>query len=191
MDTILEILAVIFGLLYLYFLIKEKIICWFFGILGSAISIWLFIRINLYSESILYVYYVLIGFYGYYSWSKKHKNETSIYITKWKYSSHILSLIIGLILGFGLAYYFNTYTDAKNAYLDAYTTIFSFIASYMEAKKILSSWIFWIFINGATIFLYYNRGLDIYSLLTVVYFISSFIGYAKWKKKFELINNLA
>ncbi len=189
LSTILEILGVTFNLLYLILLIQEKIVCWIFGILGSAISIWLFLRMNLYSESILYVFYVLIGIYGYYSWNKKDKDNETIHITKWKYMPHLVSLLVGLISGYGLGYYFDTYTDAQNAYFDAYTTVFSFIASYMEAKKILSSWLFWIIINGATIFLYLSRGLDIYGMLTVVYFISSFVGYYNWKKKFALENN--
>ena len=189
LNTILEILGVTFNLLYLILLIQEKIVCWIFGILGSAISIWLFVRLQLYSESILYVYYVLIGFYGYYTWNKRDKNNTTLKISEWPIPPHIITLITGVVLGYGLGYYFDTYTDAQNAYFDAYTTIFSFIASYMEAKKILSSWYFWIIINGATIFLYSSRGLDIYSLLTVVYFIMSFVGYVKWKKKYTIENS--
>ncbi len=189
LNTILEITGVTLNLLFLILLIQEKIMCWIFGILGSAISIWLFMRMNLYSESILYVFYVVIGFYGYYSWNHKDKNNETIHIAKWKYMPHVIALVTGLFTGYGLGYYFDTYTDAKNAYFDAYTTVFSFIASYMEAKKILSSWIFWIIINGATVFLYSSRGLDIYSLLTVVYFITSFVGYVNWKKKFTLENS--
>lgn len=186
LNTILEVLGVVFNLLYLILLIKEKIVCWLFGILGSAISIWLFIRMQLFSESILYIYYVIIGFYGYYSWNKRGTNNEVLHISEWRFPPHIISLIVGLVGGYGLGYYFDTYTEAQNAYFDAYTTIFSFIASYMEAKKILSSWFYWIIINGATIFLYSSRGLDIYSMLTIVYFITSFVGYFNWRKKFSL-----
>ena len=65
----LELIAVILGLIYLILLIKEKIACWIFGILSSAISIYLFYSIQLYSEAILYFYYVLIGIYGFWLWS--------------------------------------------------------------------------------------------------------------------------
>jgi hypothetical protein len=34
-----------------------------------------------------------------------------------------------------LAYIFESYTNADKAYLDAFTTIFSFLATYLEAKK--------------------------------------------------------
>ena len=93
-------------------------------------------------------------------------------------------------MGFGLAmllgFVFKNYTDAQNPYLDAFTTSFSFIASYMETRKVLSAWLFWIVVNGVTIVLYLSKDLDIYSALTVVYFISSFIGYFSWKKKLQV-----
>ncbi|MFT4753194.1 MAG: nicotinamide mononucleotide transporter [Salibacteraceae bacterium] len=190
LNTILEVLGVTFNLLYLILLIKEQIVCWIFGIIGSLVSIWLFYRMQLFSESILYVYYVIIGFYGYYTWNKRDKNNSVLAISEWKLPTHGVSLAVALIAGYGLGYYFDTYTEAQNAYFDAYTTVFSFLASYMEAKKILSSWYFWIVINGATIFLYSSRGLDIYSMLTIVYFLTSFIGYFNWRKKYSTqINN--
>ena len=185
LNLVLEVLGVIFNLLFLILIIKEKIAGWIFGILGSLVSIFLFYRIQLYSESILYIYYVIIGFYGYYLWSTKGKDKTSLTITTWDSKKHILIISTGIIAGVMLGYVFEEYTEAKNAYLDAFTTIFSFIASYLEAKKIFSTWVFWIIINGVTIWLYTTRGLDIYTLLTVVYFIASFIGYFNWKKKME------
>ena len=65
MDQILEITAVLFSLTYLVLLIKEKIACWFFGIAASIISIYIFYKTGLYSEAILYSFYVIIGFYGF------------------------------------------------------------------------------------------------------------------------------
>jgi nicotinamide mononucleotide transporter len=81
-----------------------------------------------------------------------------------------------------LAWFFNSYTDAERPYIDSFTTVFSFLATFLEAKKVLSSWKYWIVINGVTIGLYFDKGLDIYAGLILVYFIMSFVGYFKWKK---------
>ena len=78
----LELIAVILGLIYLILLIKEKIACWIFGILSSAISIYLFYSIQLYSEAILYFYYVIIGIYGFWLWSIKGVEKKSFQINK-------------------------------------------------------------------------------------------------------------
>lgn len=190
-NTFLEIASVAFSLLYLVLLIKEKKVCWFFGIAGSLLSIFLFYRIHLYSESILYIYYVLIGFYGYYLWDKNEKEDHEFRISTYGISSHLGLLIIGVICGVLLGYVFDTYTDADNAYLDSFTTVFSFIASYLEAKKVLSAWLFWIVLNGVTIYLYSQKALDWYAALTLIYTVFSFVGYFKWRKVYNQYKNVS
>lgn len=182
-NIILEISAVAFSILYLIFAIREHYICWIFGMIGALISIWLFYRIGLFSESILYIYYLLIGYYGFYIWRKKEPKNAPLVISKWNIKNHFIVIGIGLFGGYGLGSLLSHYTVAQNAYFDAYTTIYSFITSYMEAQKILSSWLFWIVINAATLFLYIQKSLFIYATLTFAYFIFSFIGYIEWRKK--------
>lgn len=182
---LLEICATVLSLSYLVLLIREKISCWWFGIAASVLSIFLFINAKLYSESILYTYYVLMGFYGYYIWSKnKTESNKGKLITRLRPSHAIALLIVGAILSAGLGYFFDTQSDAARPYLDAATTIFSFIATYLEARKVLGAWIFWIIINFTSIALYADRELNIYAALTLIYFIFSFVGFFKWRKSY-------
>jgi nicotinamide mononucleotide transporter len=185
MELTLEIISVLLSLLFLIFLLKEKKVCWIFGILGSLTSIYLFYLTKLYSECILFTYYVLMGFYGYHLWSKESKEGNPFQISKWSLVHHIYILIFGAFVSFSLGYYFENYTTAEKSYLDAFTTVFSFIATYLEAKKILSTWIFWIILNGLSTYLYFSRGLNIYAILALLYFIISFYGYVEWKRKFD------
>tara|TARA_B100000767_G_scaffold274935_1_gene309655 strand:- start:5430 stop:5981 length:552 start_codon:yes stop_codon:yes gene_type:complete len=181
MNLLLEILSVALSLTFLILLIKENINCWIFGISGSLISIFLFYRIGLYAESILYFYYVIIGIYGYQLWGTNNKSELPVIdIPK---NKHLTFLIIGIFCTLCLGYILNTFTDASNPYLDAFTTIFSFIASYLEAKKILSGWYYWIIVNGITLGLYINKELYLYFTLTLLYFTLSFYGLKTWKQK--------
>ena len=186
MNLYLEIIAVVLNLIYLILLIKEKIACWFFGISGSIVSIYLFYSIGLYSESILYIYYVVIGIYGYQLWKKKNKSKDNLKIKTINLKKHLLIVVVGILLAIIAGRYFKSHTDAVNPYLDAFTTIFSFIASFLEARKILSSWLFWIAINTATILLYFQQHLDYYLLLTIIYIVFSFIGYIDWRKKHQI-----
>ena len=187
---LLELLSVIFGLIYLVLLIKQNILCWLFGIVGSVLSIFLFYHSKLYSEALLYSYYVVMGFYGYYLWSQKNNdypNESiSLTVSDKGLFFHVFCVITTSVLALALAWFFDSYTDADWPYLDAFTTMFSFLATYLEAKKVLSGWVYWIVINGLTIGLYYNKDLDYYSALTLIYFIMSFVGYFKWKKELAI-----
>jgi nicotinamide mononucleotide transporter len=182
----LEIGAVAFGMAYLFFLIQEKRICWLFGIASSLLSIVLFYQNNLYSEAILFIYYVIIGVYGYWLWTMKKDQNTSIKITKIPLNVLVLTLIIGGVCTMSLGWFFTNYSDADSPYFDASTTAFSFVASYLEVKKYIAAWLFWIIINGATIFLYLSKDLNIYTLLTVVYFAFSFFGFWQWRKRYNV-----
>lgn len=191
MNLVFEITGTVLSLAFLYFLIQEKKICWLFGILGSLLSMYLFYSTKLYSECILRMYYVFIGFYGYYLWQQRdHHQKGVIEIIKWKPTKHLVIVLVGLILVLVLGYVFDNYTDAKKSYFDAFTTIFSFLASYLEAKKILRTWVYWIILNGLSIFLYAGQGLFIYAALAVVYFGVSFYGYFSWKRKYSKLNSV-
>ena len=182
----IEWTAVFLNLIFLVLLIKENKWCWIFGIIASAISIYLFIQFKLYSEAVLYFFYVLIGVYGWYVWTaneKKKENNTEFEVSTWSWAKHIPIILIGVALSVGLGLFFKTQTDAERTYVDSTTTIFSFIASYMEAHKIFSAWIFWILINGVSIWLYYDRGLMVYSFQMVIFFIVSLFGFWDWGKK--------
>ncbi|MDW7691632.1 nicotinamide riboside transporter PnuC [Flammeovirgaceae bacterium SG7u.111] len=183
-SLVIEIISVVFGLAYLVLMMRENIWCWIFGILSSILGIYLFVEAKLYSEAILYFYYVLIGVYGWVKWSKK-KNGNTLGVTTWGAKAHALILVVGFALSFLLGYTFNRFSDAEKPFIDSTTSIFSFIASYLEAHKILSSWIFWIVINGISIWLYFVRGLEVYAGLMVLYFILSFAGYFQWKRSYE------
>lgn len=182
----IEIVSVVLGLIYLLLLIKQNINCWWFGIIASLLSIFLFYNSKLYSEAILHTYYVFMGFFGYYTWSQaipNSKGKTGLLISEKGFSFHAQVISFSSLVAMLLAWIFDNFTDASSPYLDAFTTIFSFSATYLEAKKVLSGWIYWIVINGLTIALYSNKGLDYYSGLTLIYFIMSFVGYFKWKKE--------
>lgn len=186
MNDILEATAVLLSLVYLILLIKENINCWFFGISASLVSIYIFYSIKLYSEAILYVYYVFVGIYGYLLWQKKQNKKEVLKVNTISLKKHLLTLGFGIIITVLLGYFFENYTDATNPYADVLTTVFSFIASFLEAKKILTAWVFWLFINLLTIFLYLQQNLTLYVFLTVVYFVFSVIGYLQWKKSHQL-----
>lgn len=179
----IEIISVIFSLLYVFLLTRENIGCWLFGILSSTLNIALFLDAKLYSESILSLFYVLIGIYGWYVWNKKVE-ETAIPIKQWNISTHINLLFIGVLGTLSLGWVMAR-QGAASPYIDAATTAFSFMASYMQAHKILSNWVFWIIINAISVWLYYSRGLQVYAGLMILYTGLSVWGLMEWKKQLQ------
>lgn len=180
----LEIVGTIFSLFFCILIIKENIWCWLFGILSSAISIVILYHSTLYSEAILAIYYIIIGFYGWYVWNKK--TTTPIFISVWQVRQHLYALVLGIIISLVLGSLLKQFTPATNPFADAFIAIFSFIAAYKEARKILSSWVYWAIINGLSVALYFQRSLNYYAALTIVYTVLSVWGYLDWRKKYKM-----
>lgn len=188
--TVIEVLSVGFNLVYLILLIKENIWCWAFGIIASILSVYLFMHVKLYSEAILYSAYIGFGIYGWLVWSGFLSAGNRLIVVRWKLNQHILPLFVGVLGFLGLGYFFKNQTDAEQPFLDAFSTAFSFVASYLEAHKVLGAWVYWIGLNLFSVWLYYSRDLFIYGGLMIVYSAASVWGYLTWKKSLLNQNKL-
>lgn len=185
---ILETIGTITGLLYLLLIIKENIWCWLFGILGSLITVFLYFHTKLYLESILNIYYVFTGIYGWIYWTrKKEQNSTknNVPVVTWQPNYHIINVAISLAVTIPIGFLMKKYTDSPRPFIDAAMAVFSFSATLLEARKVLSAWIYWFVINGCAIVLQFDRGLNIYAILSIVYTIMSIVGYLQWKKTYK------
>lgn len=179
---LLEIAAVICGILYLLLIIRENIWCWLFGILSSAITVFLFIEYKLYLEAGLNFYYVIAGIYGWIYWAGHQTPSHRTPVTEWLPRYHIFAIAAGALLTVLLGRFMNEYTDSPRPFVDAGLTIFSFIATYLEARKVLSTWYYWFMLNGVSVWLQFDRGLYFYSALSVFYTFMCIKGYLEWRK---------
>lgn len=178
---VVELLATGANLVFIILLIREKILCWPFGIAGSALSIYLFVDARLYFEAFLYLFYVVFGFWGWLRWHRRQALQDNP-VGRWRLKMHLLALVscsaLALLLGYGAL----SLTDAERPFFDAFTTIFSFFATYLEVAKILEAWGYWIVLNLASIWLYHDRSLDIYAGLIGLYAILSVWGLISWRR---------
>lgn len=181
---IVEILATAANLLYVIFLIREKIICWAFGIIGCSLSIYLFIDAQLYSEAFLYGFFVAMACWGWVRWHKRIEIDANP-VTKWPAIFHWWAILLGSILALCLGYAVQNYSDGERPLVDAFTTSFSVLATYMEITKVMEAWIYWLFINLASVWLYHDRSLDIYAVLIGFYSVLSVWGFLSWRKTYQ------
>lgn len=178
---LIEILATGASLIYIVLLIREKISCWPFGIAGSLLSISLFLDARLYSETVLYFFYAVMGVWGWVHWHKQLETDSNPVI-RWQAHRHLMAIVIACILATTLGYTVQFYSDAERPLFDAFTTVFSFLGTYLEITKVLEAWIYWFAINLASVWLYHDRSLDIYAVLIGFYSVLSIWGYLRWHR---------
>lgn len=185
--TWIEVVAVITGIIYVILAAKENVWCWSFGIVSSVLSVYaMYVLFDLYIDAALYAYYVIIGFYGWYQWLYGSTEKAELSINTWSMQQHLYTIGGGIALSLLVGYFFATYTAAAATYLDAFTTVFSIIATVMVTRKVLENWLYWIVIDAVYVYLYSSRGGYLFAFLMVIYTIIAIIGYYNWRKEWQL-----
>jgi len=180
-----EILAVFFGIAYILFAAKESLWAWFFGFLSTIIYTILFWEGALVSSSLLNFYYMIMAVYGFILWRSGGEKGDELEISRWSVKKNVTVIVSGLIIAIFLAYLSDTYTEAKFPYLDTFVMVFSVIATWMLAKKVLETWIYWMVVDSAAIVLYWKSGYLATILLFVLYVILAFYAYTSWWKTYH------
>jgi len=184
----IEIISVLCSLIFIGGIIKHKIWAWWFGIIASALAAVLFYYSNLFSEVYLQVFYAVLGFYGWWRWKSigEKAGSDKSGITDWTFKTQVIVILSGYILVLVSGTLFEKYTRADYPYVDAFTSVFGMIATIMEARKIFSCWYYWIVINGVSIWLYFQKDLEVYGMLAIVFTTLSIWGYFEWSKIIRL-----
>lgn len=180
----LEITAVALALLYVVLAAKESIWCWLPAFVSSTIYAWLTWTAGLAGESAISVFYMAMAVYGWVTWAKAGAEE-NLPLTEWKLRTHAVVLIVGAAGSLLLGMTFDHLFGSKMPYLDALTTVFSLMATFMVTRKVLSNWIYWVGIDALNFYLYWNRDLQLSSLLYLLYTVLAVWGFIQWKNTWE------
>ena len=178
--SIIESTAVFFSVLYVILAIKENVWCWGAAAISVILYIYICYTAQLYPETGLQFFYLLMAIYGYYQWNK---NDSSLKVQQWTITKHLFFLLLGALLSFLMGFYFSIYTNAAMPLVDSFTTVFSIFATYMVTKKVIENWLYWIVIDAVSVYLYFSRDLHLTSLLFLVYTIIAIFGYFAWIKR--------
>ena len=186
-NQLLEITSAGLSIIYNLLLMREKTLGWWFGIAASVTGVILFYYTKLYAQSIISIYYAGVGVYGLWYWKNaEQKNE---HIANWKILTHVKFIALFGLISFLCATLFIKYTDSVSPYLDSFITAFGLLASIKEARKILTSWVYWFILNALSVVLYYQQELYYYACLMVVYTVICVFGYLNWYKIYKQKGN--
>ncbi len=180
-----EILAVVFGIAYVLLAAKESLWTWLFAFLSTIIYTILFWEGALVSSSLLNFYYMVMAVYGFILWRSGGEQGAELEISRWSLQKNFIVIVFGIILAVIIGYLSDTYTEARFAYLDTFVMVFSVIATWMLAKKVLETWLYWMVIDSAAIVLYWKSGYLATIILFILYVILAFYAYYSWWKTYH------
>ena len=189
----LEITGLISGVLCVWLLIKEHVLTFPIGMVYAVVTVIVVAQALLYADVVLNLYYVLMNAYGWYYWlygGQSLRQEEGELLPQRIDSMTVIGLVAVTAIGsLAMGYAFDQYTQSDLAYLDSLTTVASFVAMWMSARKYLSSWVAWFLIDVVQIGLYVMKGLTtdsglfLYAGLYTFYLAMAVWGWLSWRQR--------
>ena len=181
----LEIIGLISGLLCVWLLIRENVLTFPIGLIYAVVTVVVVARANLFADVLLNLYYVIMNAYGWYFWiyGARERRTSEVLLVAWVPKKQWPMIVGVIVLGTVLmGLYFSTQTQASLPYPDSFTTVASFVAMWMSAKKYLESWILWLVIDVIQVGLYIVKGIEAYALLYLIYLFMAVYGWFQWRR---------
>lgn len=177
----LEITAVVSALIYVALATKGNRWCFLFGLISSAIYVYITYQLNFFFDVGINCYYIIMSFYGWFAWSN-NSNNAKLQVKKTPKRLLPIFALSGISLTLIFAFGAERFSTAELAYLDAFTTVFAIIATYMVIKKYIENWLIWIVVDLVASGMYFYKELYFTSFLFLIYTLIAIFGYFKWKK---------
>ena len=186
-DILLEGVAVITGLLSVWFAKQDKVWVYPTGMVSTAIYVYLLLKAGLLGDFLINAYYFAMSIYGWMFWTQQKEGVTVHQIDKvsssekkWSFFLFVLSLLFvgGLytILGRWASW---------TAPIDTFTTALFFVGMWLMARRKIAHWIYWIVGDLISIPLYLYKGLALTSFQYLIFTLIAIFGYIQWKKVYN------
>ncbi len=184
----LEKIAIVSGIISVWFSKKGNIWVYPIGILSTIIYIYLSFQGDLFGEATVNLYYTIMSIYGWYNWMRQDGNkELLIRISNSSTSERrkeILFFIgVYIIIFLALQYIKDAFAPGAIPWADALASASAFTGMWLMAKKKVNSWIWWTITNIVSVPLYYVKGYDNTSLYYLILLVLAILGLIEWRKK--------
>ncbi|MEM1089319.1 MAG: nicotinamide riboside transporter PnuC [Pseudomonadota bacterium] len=180
MFQLLEAIAVVLAIAYLLLAARENSWCWVCAFISTAIYIGLFYSVALLSESLLNIFYLVMAVYGWWQWRGGGGVERRE-IHRWSWRRHV-AVILGTALCVPLLARLTSAAGAEYAYLDAATTCYAVVTTFMVTRKVLENWLYWLVVDSVSIYLYLAKGLTMTAGLFALYLGICVAGFFSWRR---------
>ncbi|MGE6220795.1 nicotinamide riboside transporter PnuC [Nubsella zeaxanthinifaciens] len=181
----LEWIAVAFGVTEVMLAKRNNILLYPAGIIGILLSLYLKLKVRLYAESLLSMYYLVMSIYGWIIWSKRKAKNEALPVS-WTSKQELQIAFAIAILGYFILYFaLINFTNSDVPILDAFVSSTAWAGMWLLARRKIENWIFLNVSNIVAIPLMWHKGYVMFALLTLFLFIVAIFGYFDWKKIYK------
>lgn len=178
--------ATLFSLIYLIYAIKNKPICFVYGIIASIIWAYVVFNAHLIFDTGLQVFYIIMSFIGLYRWKFGGSEKEEMPISVLKPSYHLFIILSSILISIGL-YNASQYIEVINKpFLDALTTVLLVMGTILLVERKLYSWIYLVIADIGYLYIYGETQLWLLMGVMFVYIVFGMVGFFQWRALFRL-----
>lgn len=181
--TFIEVIAVIFGLLSVWYSMRVNILVYPTGIVSVVIYVYICLIAGLYADMAINFIYFVMSVYGWYNWLRPAENKPQRPVRFATKKQNSIAAIAALISFFAINHILVHYTDSNVPAIDAFTTAVFIVGMWLMAEKKVENWIYWIIGDIVSIPLYFYKGLVMTSFQYTVFLVLAVLGFIAWKKE--------
>ena len=189
----LEFVGTIFNLWCVWLAARKKVLTWPVGLVGIILYFILFYHIQLFSDVFEQVYFFIMTFVGWWLWTRPAKTEADknneLKVGTLNLKDNFIWIIVTIISSLALGYFMSKIhliwpvyfpVAASLPYWDAFTTIMSFVATILMAKKKVECWYYWIIVDIIGIVLYFTKDVRFISIEYIIFLAIAIKGLVDW-----------
>jgi len=185
--SLLEFIAVVSGIVSVWFSRKENIWVYPTGLINTVIYIYLSLQAHLVGEASVNFYYTVMSLYGWWLWTRKDvAHKPLVHITfsdKKEWIQEIIFFLFFYVTLFFILTYLRRSFPGVIPWADAFASATAYTGMWLMARKKVESWGWWIATNLASIPLYYVKGLAFTSVYYIVLLVMAVFGLIEWKRR--------
>jgi nicotinamide mononucleotide transporter len=184
-----ELTGLLTGVLAVVFLIRQQMVNWAFGIAYVLVSFVVFWEARLYGDFILHIVFLMLNIYGWWHWSRGGDREEQLFVSRLELGPALrIFFVTGLLIFvfaqflIALPTWFEGVAPASLPYWDSTTSMLSVTGIWLQARKKIDNWYYWILVDILATGIYFYKGIYFYALLYLIYIGLAVVGYLAWKK---------
>jgi nicotinamide mononucleotide transporter len=184
----LEYVAVLAGILSVWFSRNEHILVYPTGLVNTIIYIYLSFKFALLGEASVNFYYTVMSVYGWILWAKTDSNHRHVLQIKYSTARELGQELaffgaFYVVLFFSLRYLKSAFAPMAIPWADAFASATAYTGMWLMARKKVESWYWWIATNCASIPLYFVKHLVLTSVYYLILLVMAVSGLLEWRRR--------
>ena len=186
--TLLEYIAVLFGILSVWYSRKENILVYPVGLANTIPYVFISINGSLFGEASVNFYYTIMNIYGWILWAKKNEQQQHTVLITWSDKKEWLQELaffaaFYIVIFSALTWLKKDFSPGAIPWADAFASATAFTGMWLMARKKVESWYWWIVTNITSIPLYFVKHYVFTSIYYIILLVMAFWGLKEWMER--------